>query len=31
VVNCKKSYEKHRQDFLFEDSKDATMFILKWL
>jgi len=30
-VNCKKSYEKHRQDFLFEDSKDATLFILRWV
>lgn len=30
-VNCKKSYEKHRQDFLFEDNKDAVNFILRWL
>ena len=31
AVNCKKSYEKHKQDFLFEDNKDAVNFILKWL
>ena len=31
AVNCKKSYEKHRQDFLFEDNKDAVNFILRWL
>jgi hypothetical protein len=31
AVNCKKSYEKHKQDFLFEDNKDAVTFILRWL
>jgi hypothetical protein len=30
-INCANPYEKHRSDFIFEDEKDATMFILKWL
>ncbi len=28
--NCVNSYEKHRTDFIFEDNKEATMFILRW-
>jgi hypothetical protein len=28
--NCQATYEKHRSDFLFEDNRDATMFILRW-
>lgn len=28
--NCQGAYEKHRSDFIFEDSRDATVFILKW-
>lgn len=28
--NCQAPYEKHRSDFLFEDNRDATMFILRW-
>jgi hypothetical protein len=28
--NCQAPYEKHRSDFIFEDSRDATMFILRW-
>ena len=30
-INCANPYEKHRSDFIFEDEKDATLFILKWL
>ena len=30
LQNCQAPYEKHRSDFLFEDSRDATMFILRW-
>jgi hypothetical protein len=30
-VNCSGPYEKHRSDFIFEDSKDASMFILRWM
>ena len=30
IQNCQAPYEKHRSDFLFEDSRDATMFILRW-
>jgi hypothetical protein len=30
IQNCQAPYEKHRSDFLFEDNRDATMFILKW-
>jgi len=29
--HCKGKYERNGRDFLFEDSKDATMFILKWV
>jgi hypothetical protein len=28
---CTGAYERNGRDFLFEDSKDATMFIMKWL
>ena len=28
---CKGKYERNGRDFLFEKSKDATMFILKWV
>jgi hypothetical protein len=28
--NCQAPYEKHYSDFIFEDSRDATMFILRW-
>lgn len=28
--NCQGSYERNGRDFLFESTKDATMFILKW-
>lgn len=31
IQNCQGSYERHRSDFIFEDSRDATMFILKWV
>lgn len=30
TTNCVGSHEKHRSDFIFERSKDATLFILKW-
>ena len=30
IQNCQAPYEKHRSDFLFEDTRDATMFILRW-
>jgi len=29
-VNCLNPYEKNRSDFLFENDKDAALFILKW-
>jgi hypothetical protein len=28
--NCKGPYERNGRDFIFEDSRDAMMFILKW-
>jgi hypothetical protein len=28
--NTTGSYEKHRSDFMFENDKDAMLFILKW-
>jgi hypothetical protein len=28
---CAGAYERNGRDFIFEDSKDATMFIMKWL
>lgn len=30
IQNCQAPYEKYRSDFLFEDNRDATMFILRW-
>ena len=30
-ANCQGAYEREGRDFLFEDSKDATMFTLKWM
>ena len=29
--NCKRAYEHHNRDFIFEDVKDANWFILRWL
>jgi hypothetical protein len=29
--NIKNPFERNGRDFLFEDSKDATMFILRWI
>ena len=29
--NCKNAYERRGRDFIFEDTKDATMFILRWV
>jgi len=28
--NCKKAYERNGRDFIFEDTKDANWFILRW-
>jgi len=28
--NCKKAYERSGRDFLFEDTKDANWFKLRW-
>jgi len=28
--NCKKAYERNGRDFIFEDSRDANWFILRW-
>jgi hypothetical protein len=28
--NAQGSYERHRSDFIFENDKDAMIFILKW-
>ena len=30
-LNCKRSHERYRSDFLFEDDKDANWFKLRWL
>jgi len=30
-ANCKKAFERNGRDFIFEDPKDATMFILRWV
>jgi hypothetical protein len=30
-TNCKGSYEHHDRDFLFENKKDASHFILRWV
>jgi hypothetical protein len=29
--NCQGAYERDGRDFLFENPKDATMFILRWV
>jgi hypothetical protein len=29
-INCKKAYEGYARDFIFEDSRDANWFILRW-
>ena len=29
-ANCKNSFERNGRDFLFEDSKDANWFRLRW-
>lgn len=29
--NCKHAYERNGRDFIFEDARDATMFILRWV
>jgi hypothetical protein len=29
--NVKNPFERNGRDFIFEDSKDATMFILRWV
>lgn len=29
--HCNGAYERNGRDFIFEDSKDATLFILKWV
>jgi hypothetical protein len=31
ALNCLGSFEKHRSDFIFEDQKDAVLFILRWV
>lgn len=31
VEHCIGAYERNGRDFIFEDSKDATMFIMKWM
>jgi hypothetical protein len=29
--NIKNPFERNGRDFIFEDSKDATLFILRWI
>ena len=29
-ATCNKAYERNGRDFLFEDSKDANWFVLRW-
>jgi hypothetical protein len=29
--NCKGAYERNGRDFIFENEKDATLFILSWV
>ena len=29
-INCKKAYEGYARDFIFESSKDANWFTLRW-
>jgi len=30
ALNTKKSYEWHGRDFIFEDTRDASWFVLRW-
>jgi hypothetical protein len=30
-TNCQNAYERSGRDFIFESTKDATMFILRWV
>jgi hypothetical protein len=30
ALNCKNSFERSGRDFLFEDSRDADWFVLRW-
>jgi hypothetical protein len=30
ALNCKNSFERNGRDFLFEDSRDADWFVLRW-
>lgn len=30
-ANCKGAYERNGRDFIFEDSKDAVLFTLRWV
>jgi hypothetical protein len=30
ALNCKNSFERSGRDFLFEDAKDASWFVLRW-
>jgi len=30
-ANCKGAYERNGRDFIFENEKDATLFILSWV
>ena len=29
--NCKGGFERHGRDFIFENEKDASLFILRWV
>ena len=29
--HCQGAYERHGRDFIFENEKDASMFILRWV
>jgi hypothetical protein len=31
AANCKNEYKRSGRDFIFENPKDATMFILRWV
>jgi len=31
TVNCQGAWEKNYSDFIFENQKDASMFILRWV
>jgi hypothetical protein len=30
ALNCKNSFERSGRDFLFEDARDASWFVLRW-